>query len=235
MNSHDRFVPAAGRKVFTAAYDPVMTVTMRQLAWRPQLAERVVAEVPVDGTVVDVGCGTGTFAIELNGMRPDIEVTGVDGDPEILNLARRKDGGGQVRWREGFATDLPLADQSSDAVVMSLLLHHLDLHAKIEAFREARRVLKPEGKLHLSDWGAPDLLTYPGFFVLRLLDGFSNTQVHADGSLAGLVGKFGFDEIQLWKRLRTIWGSLELISCASNVHLAGRPPPTDPPPNSYSV
>lgn len=221
MNSHDRFVPAAGRKIFTAAYDPVMAITMRQLAWRPQLAERVVAEVPIGGTVVDVGSGTGTFAIELKAMRPDIEVTGVDGDPEILNLARRKDGGGHVHWRQGFATHLPLEDQSSDAVVMSLLLHHLDLEAKIDAIREAKRVLKPEGKLHLSDWGAPDLMTYPGFLVLRLLDGFSNTQIHADGSLAGLVGKSGFDEIQLWKRLRTIWGSLELISCGSKARVAG--------------
>ena len=219
MKSHDRFVPAAGRKIFTAAYDPVMDITMRQLAWRPQLAERVLVEVPIGGTVVDVGSGSGTFAIELNAMRPDIEVTGVDGDPDILDLARRKDGGAHVHWRQGLATDLPFEDQSSDAVVMSLLLHHLGLEAKLEAIREAKRVLKPEGKLHLSDWGAPDLITYPGFFVLRLLDGFSNTKVHADGSLAGLVRKSGFDEVQLWKRLRTIWGSLELISCGSKTRV----------------
>lgn len=212
VTNHDRYVPAAGRKAFTALYDPVMATTMREHAWRPPLAERVLVDVPKGGTVVDVGPGTGTFAVKLKAMRPDIEVTGVDGDPEILKLARQKTGGDQIRWKQGFAADLPVEDGSADAVVMSLLLHHLGTDAKNDAIREAQRALKQEGKLHVADWGAPDRVTYPGFFVLRLLDGFPNTKVHADGTLAGLISKSGFRDIRTWKRLRTIWGSLELIS-----------------------
>lgn len=149
-------------------------------------------------------------------MRPDIEVTGIDGDPEILKLARQKDGGDQVKWKQGLAAQLPVDDRSADAVVMSLLLHHLGTDAKKDAIREAQRALKQAGKLHVADWGAPDRVTYPGFFVLRLLDGFSNTKVHADGTLAGLISQSGFRDIQAWKRLRTIWGSLELISSTAD-------------------
>lgn len=65
MKDHDRYVPAAGRQAFTAFYDPAMAATMREHAWRPPLAKRVLAGLPKGGTVIDVGPGTGTFAIKL--------------------------------------------------------------------------------------------------------------------------------------------------------------------------
>lgn len=215
MNDQNRYVPAAGRRAFTAAYDPVMAVTMREHVWRSLLAERVLADLPRGGCVVDVGSGTGTFMVQLKTMRPDIEVTGIDGDPEVLRVARRKAAGDEIQWRQGLAGDLPLEDGSANVVVMSLLLHHLGTDAKGDAIREARRALKQDGKLHVADWGTPDRVTYPGFFALRLLDGFPNTKVHADGTLVDLIARSGFGDIETWKRLRTMWGSLELISCAS--------------------
>lgn len=58
-------------------------------------------------TVLDVGCGTGTFALLLadNG----VEVTGVDPARASLDVARRKPGADRVRWIEGDAASvLPL-------------------------------------------------------------------------------------------------------------------------------
>jgi SAM-dependent methyltransferase len=55
--------------------------------------------------VLDVGCGTGTFAIVLADR--GFEVTGADPALASLNVARAKPGGDRVRWIHGDATSLP--------------------------------------------------------------------------------------------------------------------------------
>jgi SAM-dependent methyltransferase len=57
--------------------------------------------------VLDVGCGTGTFALMLADR--GIEVTGVDPAGASLDLARAKPGAERVRWIHGDAGDLPAA------------------------------------------------------------------------------------------------------------------------------
>jgi SAM-dependent methyltransferase len=56
-------------------------------------------------SVLDVGCGTGTFACLLAAR--GIEVTGVDPAAASLDVARRKAGADKVRWILGDATKLP--------------------------------------------------------------------------------------------------------------------------------
>src|SRR5687767_2212122 len=103
---------------------------MRERQWRPALLAEVVAALPRDGTAADVGAGTGSFAIALATARPDASVLGIDGDGGVLDRARRKPGAQAVEWREGLAGELPVEDAAVDAVVMSLLLHHLAPAAK---------------------------------------------------------------------------------------------------------
>jgi ubiquinone/menaquinone biosynthesis C-methylase UbiE len=209
----DRYVPAAGRRAFTRLYDPVIALTMRERAFRGRLLERVRTSLPFEGgRVVDVGCGTGTFAIAAAaGCRAD--VAGVDGDPEILAIARAKPGAGAVTWFEGRAESLPLPDGRADAVVMSLVLHHLVPSAKRSALSEAARVLRPGGHLHVADWGRPsDPLMAAAFTVVRLADGLAPTRDHAAGRLPELVAAAGLEEVAVGDRLRTGFGSLELLS-----------------------
>ncbi|MGW3345603.1 class I SAM-dependent methyltransferase [Nonomuraea rubra] len=56
-------------------------------------------------TVLDVGCGTGTFALLLAGR--GLDVTGVDPAEASLDVARAKPGSERVRWIHGYATDVP--------------------------------------------------------------------------------------------------------------------------------
>ena len=208
----DRYVPAAGHAAFTRIYDAVLALTMRESRWRPVLAGQVLDGVPEAGTVIEVGSGTGTLAISLAQSRTDITVIGIDGDPEVQALATRKPGAEAVSWREGLAGQLALPDASVDRVVMSLLLHHLDRAGKDEALREARRVLRPGGRLHVADWGrAHDPVMRTAFFVLQLIDGFDGTRDHAAGRLPAIVEHASFGAVQTRERLRTTWGSLELL------------------------
>lgn len=214
--SEPRYIPAARWKVFTRVYDPVLSVTLRERRFRGLMGERVSADLPTGGTAVDVGCGTGTFAIAMASQRPDVQWNGVDGDFEILALAKGKTGASGVEWREGLAQKLPLADGSADVLTMSLVVHHLLPQEKREALTEARRVLKPGGRLHIADWGRPhDPLISALFFVAQAIDGFDRTKDHRAGRVPEFISEAGFHSVERYGRFRTVFGSLDLWTAQS--------------------
>ena len=207
-----RYVPALGIAALTGLYDTVLALTMRERRWRPRLCERIAAHVPHGGRIVDVGAGTGTLAIALAARRPDAQVIAIDGDPEVLRLARRKPGAERVSWRQGLAGGLELEDAGIDAVVMSLLLHHLEPDAKHRALTDARRVLRADGRLHVADWGKPhDPVMRAAFAVVQLIDGREGTRDHAAGRLPALLADAGFPRVERYGRLRTGFGTLDLF------------------------
>jgi ubiquinone/menaquinone biosynthesis C-methylase UbiE len=212
-STEPRYVPAARWRVFTRVYDPVLGLTMRERRFRAAMRERVERSLPSAGTALDVGCGTGTFAIALASSRPDARVIGVDGDAEILARARAKPGADAVEWEEGLAGDLPLPDASADVVTMSLVLHHLLPAQKREALAEAKRVLRPGGSLYIADWGRPhDPLMSATFFVSQAIDGFERTADHRAGRLPAFLSEAGFGKVERYDRLRTPFGSLDLLA-----------------------
>lgn len=96
--------------------------------------------------VLDVGCGTGRLTQWISEL---IEgpVIGLDPLVERLQVARAR--GGRVRFEVGQAEDLSaFEDASFDAVCMSAVLHWVTDKAK--ALAEARRVLRPGGRLGLT-------------------------------------------------------------------------------------
>lgn len=208
-----RYVPAAGRSGLSSLYDPVMALTMRERRWRPEVVDAVLAE-PSPQRVLDVGVGTGTLAVEIAGRAPKVKILGIDGDQEILARAAKKatEHGAQIELIEGRAEQLPLPDGSTDVVVMTLILHHLDSEAKHAALTEARRVLRRGGRLVVADWGKPpDPLSRGLFLLLQLLDGFATTNPHAAGEMPRIIEQCGFSNVRRGGRWRTAWGTLELL------------------------
>jgi ubiquinone/menaquinone biosynthesis C-methylase UbiE len=207
----ERYVPAAGRPAFTRLYDTVVALTMREATFRGRLGAQVLDGLAPGAAVVDVGSGTGTLAIALAAR--GAAVIGVDGDAEALGLAQAKPGAESVQWRKGLATALPVPGASADRVVMSLLLHHLDAASKRTALAEALRVLRPGGRLHLADWGRPrDPLMRAAAWALERVDGPDGLREHLNGVVPLLLADAGFVAVALHDRLRTAWGSLELLS-----------------------
>jgi ubiquinone/menaquinone biosynthesis C-methylase UbiE len=211
----ERYVPAAGRPAFTPLYDTVVALTMREATFRGRLGTQVLAGLTPGATVVDVGCGTGTQAIAL-AMAAELHgaaLIGVDGDPEVLARARAKPWADKVQWRDGLATGLPVPSESVDRVVMSLLLHHLDAVEKRTALDQAIRVLRPGGRLHVADWGRPrDPLMRAAAWALQRVDGAEGLREHLQGAVPVLLADAGFVAVAVHDRLRTAWGSLELLS-----------------------
>jgi ubiquinone/menaquinone biosynthesis C-methylase UbiE len=110
--------------------------------------------------LVDVGCGSGRLAVAAargNSTSAPSEVLGIDATPAMISLARKRAEreGSRAIFRVGVAEALPLPDQGTDAVTSSFLLHHLPPDVKPQALREMWRVLKPGGRLVVTDYATP--------------------------------------------------------------------------------
>lgn len=99
--------------------------------------------------VLDVGCGTGRFAIPM-AERVGFRVTGADNSQDMLAKARQRDTLGRVRWDFQNAESLTYPDGSFDVVFMSHLLHHVGQPQRV--VEECERVLKCPGAV-LVRWG----------------------------------------------------------------------------------
>jgi len=101
----------------------------------------------VDGhQVLDAGCGSGPLSAALRAK--GAIVTGFDGSPAMLELARQRLGDDAALHVADLSRPLPFADGAFDDIVASLVLHYLRDWATPLA--ELRRLLKPGGRLILS-------------------------------------------------------------------------------------
>lgn len=95
--------------------------------------------------VLDVGCGTGVFALLLAAR--GIEAVGVDPAEASLNVARSKPGSERVRWISGDATSLP--PLRADLATMTANVAQAIVHpgAWRGTLRGAYEALRPGGRL----------------------------------------------------------------------------------------
>lgn len=216
--NNNHYVPALKYSWLTRFYDPVVALTTRESTFRQKLLDQ--SEFNAGDRLLDLACGTGTFAILAKTRVPDAMVTGLDGDPDILDMARKKaqKAGVKVVFDEGLSFSMPYRADEFDVVFSSLFFHHLNTKDKIRTLKEVIRVLKPNGVFHVCDWGRPsNLLSKVMFTAVRLLDGFEVTQDNVHGRLSEFLGEVGFVDISVADHIETILGTLDLITAKKSV------------------
>ena len=194
----------------SADYDRAIRRWTREMRWRRAMLK---ALAPGPGeTIVDIGCGTGSFAVMLKSAEPGVDLLGIDPDEEALAIARAKAeaAGLAIRWERGFARDV--AANSADAVVTSLMFHQVPMAEKQAGLAAMHAALRPGGRLLIADYGRQRGLMRLLFrLTIQRLDGVTDTQPNADGMLPELVRAAGFGNVREVARIHTITGTIALL------------------------
>ncbi|HET9110109.1 MAG TPA: methyltransferase domain-containing protein [Ktedonobacterales bacterium] len=113
------------------------------------------ANVRLGVRALDVGCGTGILAIDIQRrVGATGFVAGVDPGPEQIANARIKAARrhAPIDFQVGVIERLPFSDQSFDVVLSTLMMHHLPNSLKCQGLAEVVRVLRPGGRLIIADF-----------------------------------------------------------------------------------
>jgi ubiquinone/menaquinone biosynthesis C-methylase UbiE len=142
--------------------------------------------------VLDVGCGTGTLAMEVQRRVGSTgRVFGIDPGKEQIARARAKAARRHmpIEFQIGVIEQLAFPDQMFDVVLSTLMMHHLPASLKRQGLAEIVRVLKPGGRLVIAD------------FKRKQERAGQAARFHAGGSslheLAALASDAGFPQVEM--------------------------------------
>ena len=165
--------------------------------------------------ILDVGCGTGVLLERLCRTHPPRLLAGIEPVPAMRDRARSRLAP-EIELREGWAEALPYRDAEFDVVVSCNMFHYV--RQPEQALSEMRRVLRPNGRLVLTDW-------CDDYWTCRICDRwlrlFSRAYYKSYGSrrCAQMLVGAGFTHVSVDRyKISVLWG---LMTATARMRLEG--------------
>lgn len=153
--------------------------------------------------VLDVGCGTGALLEGVVTRGSGSRLVGADLSPAMLAVARRRLGD-RASLIAAEAGRLPFPDQRFDLVLSSSALHYWPDPAR--GLAEIARVLKPMGRVTITDWCDDYLACRITDFLLRVLEP-AHHRTYGTRACERLLREAGFGEIRIERyKIDRLWG-----------------------------
>jgi ubiquinone/menaquinone biosynthesis C-methylase UbiE len=108
---------------------------------------------------------------------PNISLFGIDPSLDMLEIAKNKTKESGINFKQSYGDELPFIDNQFDWIISILAMHHIPNEQKGNVVREIKRVLKPNGKVLISDLGRPKN------FAGKILAWFSKNHSHTKGNM----------------------------------------------------
>ena len=210
------FLPAAGHDLFLPLYDPLVSLLGGDRARRELIAQ---ANINSGQRILDIGCGTGTLAVMLKRSHAGVEVVVLDPDPKALRRAKTKSmkAGLSLQLDQGFADELPYAEDSFDRVFSSFMFHHLEEKDRERTLSEVARVLKPGGSFHLLDFTGHEHEHGSHGFLKRLVNSHAQLKDNSDARILELLQRARFSNGEKVKESQMLFGVLRTAYYRANV------------------
>lgn len=141
--------------------------------------------------LLDVGCGTGNL-LKLISTRYDVQISGVDLTPKMLNITRIKLGD-EADLKVADSEELPFDNDKFDMVICTDSFHHYPHPEKVLA--EIRRVLQQDGMLLIADPYTPAPLRQLVNLYFKLSRS-GDVKVYPESDIRKLLEEAGFISIE---------------------------------------
>src|SRR6266700_877665 len=136
MDMKKNYIPAFTYDFLTPCYDFFVELLGYGKAQREKVVRLL--KLQKDEKLLDIGCGTGTLLILAKKKYPQVEMTGIDIDEKVLDIAKEKTQRTNltIKYVKTSSAELPFANASFSVVVSSLVFHHLPTEVKKQTLKE---------------------------------------------------------------------------------------------------
>ena len=140
-------------KIMAKCYDLLDIIYFHDKKNSPRKA--VLDAVNRNDTILDLCTGTASMAIQIAKRYPNTKIMGIDISKDMLRVAQNKIHKEQITNVELLsmdATDMSFEKERFDKILVSLILHEMDEGFAEKMIKEARRVMREDGRIIVTEW-----------------------------------------------------------------------------------